>query len=91
MTVSTPLNTATSRDRVHGSHLHIDPVTGVSGDMPLSALVDASASLERIRADLKLLGVPGWRPGDRRGCRCGDGDRPHRRDRGRDPRGRGRR
>jgi uncharacterized protein (TIGR00299 family) protein len=43
------------------TRLHVDPVTGASGDMLLGALLDAGAPLDAIRADLDRLGVPGWR------------------------------
>lgn len=41
-------------------HLHLDPTTGVSGDMLLGALVDAGAPVDDVRADLDRLEVPGW-------------------------------
>lgn len=39
---------------------YFDCFSGVSGDMTLGALVDAGCPLERLRADLKGLDVPGW-------------------------------
>ncbi|MFP5487733.1 MAG: nickel pincer cofactor biosynthesis protein LarC [Acidimicrobiia bacterium] len=41
-------------------HLHVDPVSGVSGDMLLGALIDLGASIDHVRADLMLLDLPGW-------------------------------
>lgn len=41
-------------------HLHLDPTTGVSGDMLLGALFDAGAPVDAVRADLERLDVPGW-------------------------------
>lgn len=41
-------------------HLHIDPVTGVSGDMLLGALIDLGAPIDAVRADLQALDIPGW-------------------------------
>lgn len=42
------------------TRLHVDPVTGASGDMLLGALLDAGAPLDAVRADLSRLDVPGW-------------------------------
>ena len=41
-------------------HLHIDPVSGVSGDMLLGALFDLGAPIDHVRADIALLDLPGW-------------------------------
>lgn len=43
------------------THLHLDPLSGVSGDMLLGALVDAGAPLDAVRADIERLGVPDWK------------------------------
>ncbi|MCB0969431.1 MAG: LarC family nickel insertion protein, partial [Ilumatobacter sp.] len=42
------------------THLHLDPTTGISGDMLLGALFDAGAPIDSVRADLERLDVPGW-------------------------------
>lgn len=42
------------------TRVHVDPVTGASGDMLLGALLDAGAPLDAVRADLSRLDVPGW-------------------------------
>jgi len=52
-------------------HLHLDPVTGVSGDMLLGALVDAGAPLDAIRTDLDLLGIADWKLSTERVTRHG--------------------
>lgn len=41
-------------------HLHVDPVSGVSGDMMLGALFDLGAPIDDVRADLAQLDLPGW-------------------------------
>jgi pyridinium-3,5-bisthiocarboxylic acid mononucleotide nickel chelatase len=41
-------------------HLHIDAVTGVSGDMLLGALLDAGAPVDDVRGDLDGLAIGGW-------------------------------
>lgn len=40
-------------------NLYIDCIGGVAGDMLLSALIDAGASLDAVNAELSKLGVPG--------------------------------
>ena len=70
-------------------HVHIDPFSGVSGDMLLGALVDAGVAVEALAEPLAALGVDGWtlERSDRRDPRVGgtkvdvrldDGPRPHR-------------
>jgi len=39
---------------------YFDCFSGISGDMTLGALVDAGCDVERLRADLRGLQVPGW-------------------------------
>lgn len=39
---------------------YIDPVSGVSGDMLLGALIAAGAALADVRAALASLGIDGW-------------------------------
>jgi uncharacterized protein (TIGR00299 family) protein len=39
---------------------YFDCFSGISGDMTLGALVDAGVSAELLRADLRVLQVPGW-------------------------------
>jgi uncharacterized protein (TIGR00299 family) protein len=39
---------------------YFDCFSGISGDMTLGALVDVGCPLDRLREDLKGLGVPGW-------------------------------
>ncbi len=41
-------------------HLHLDPISGVSGDMLLGALIDLGAPVENVRRELHKLDVPGW-------------------------------
>jgi hypothetical protein len=49
-------------------HLHFDGLSGISGDMPLAALIDLGAPPERLREDLARLqldafdGIWGWPP-----------------------------
>lgn len=40
--------------------LHVDPISGASGDMLLGALLDLGVDLDAIRAVLDPLGVGGW-------------------------------
>lgn len=40
---------------------YFDPFSGASGDMTLGALIDAGAPLDGIVAELRGLGLPGWR------------------------------
>ncbi len=44
-----------------GQHLHIDPFSGVSGDMFLGALVDGGLPLEQLVEALNALALPHWR------------------------------
>jgi pyridinium-3,5-bisthiocarboxylic acid mononucleotide nickel chelatase len=39
---------------------YFDCFSGISGDMALGALVDAGCDIERLRAELRGLQVPGW-------------------------------
>jgi pyridinium-3,5-bisthiocarboxylic acid mononucleotide nickel chelatase len=39
---------------------YFDCFSGISGDMTLGALVDAGCPIERLRAELRVLQVPGW-------------------------------
>jgi len=39
---------------------YFDCFSGISGDMTLGALVDAGCPVERLRAELRTLQVPGW-------------------------------
>src|SRR6266446_1090015 len=39
---------------------YFDCFSGISGDMTLGALVDAGCDVERLRAELRGLQVPGW-------------------------------
>jgi uncharacterized protein (DUF111 family) len=39
---------------------YFDCFSGISGDMTLGALVDAGCDVERLRAELRGLEVPGW-------------------------------
>src|SRR5713226_6436852 len=39
---------------------YFDCFSGISGDMTLGALVDAGCDVERLRAELRGLLVPGW-------------------------------
>ena len=40
--------------------VHFDCPSGASGDMILGALVDAGASIDMLRAELRKLALPGW-------------------------------
>ena len=40
--------------------LYIDPVSGISGDMALAALIDAGADLSAVARALKSLDVDGF-------------------------------
>jgi uncharacterized protein (TIGR00299 family) protein len=41
-------------------YAYFDCFSGISGDMTLGALLDAGVSVERLRAELQGLNVPGW-------------------------------
>ncbi|GGL21531.1 UPF0272 protein [Sphaerisporangium melleum] len=41
--------------------LHLNPFTGLAGDMLLAALLDAGADLEAVRRAVALTGLTGWR------------------------------
>ncbi|MDH2430779.1 nickel pincer cofactor biosynthesis protein LarC [Sphaerisporangium sp. TRM90804] len=41
--------------------LHLNPFTGLAGDMLLGALLDAGASLDAVRRAVTLTGLTGWR------------------------------
>ncbi len=43
--------------RPAGLHLHIDPFSGIAGDMFLGALLDLGADLDRLKHDLGHLGI----------------------------------
>ncbi len=40
--------------------LHIDPISGASGDMLLGALLDTGVDVDTVRAIISALGVGGW-------------------------------
>jgi pyridinium-3,5-bisthiocarboxylic acid mononucleotide nickel chelatase len=41
-------------------HAYFDCFSGISGDMTLGALLDAGVPIEKLRADLQGLNLPGW-------------------------------
>src|SRR5260370_17444012 len=46
--------------RHHMKLAYFDCFSGISGDMTLGALVDVGCDVERLRAELRGLQVPGW-------------------------------
>ena len=42
------------------SHLHIDPFSGIAGDMLLGAIVDLGVSVDALAGPLRSLGLPDW-------------------------------
>ncbi len=42
------------------NHLHIDPFSGIAGDMLLGAIVDLGVPIEDLAGPLRSVGVPDW-------------------------------
>jgi uncharacterized protein (TIGR00299 family) protein len=52
---------------------HFDCFSGISGDMALGALIDAGASMTKVRAELKTLGLDGYAISSQKTSRSGIG------------------